>query len=590
MSICIYTFTACLITCEKLLNCNLSADQTRRFNVMTQTCKMFFFFFFKMAQVSNYFTVCHLNVQSLLANTDHSKHILSQYSKLDEIHLSLVSDHNFDVIALTETWLNANHTDNAIAIDDYFCFRKDRITGRGGGIAVYIRDNIPAIQRLDLEQGILSCEIMWLELKYGTFKILFGTCYRPPGQNAEQVTCFLTDIQNCLNTIYSDKPECIILTGDDRATLFYDEHPTSELGNKLRDLVIQNNLFQLITEPTHFVNNSAHILDLMITDSPGYVIESGVLQSVHDLHHLPVFSKYSITQSRQYPVKREVWHYRNADVNGLNTAIQAFNWTELINSDNVDSAVDRFTKTYMHIAKDFIPTRVVKKRAKDKPWITSGLRKLIRLRNRWSGIYNRTGKDDHYTIRNIFRSRVKNELKRLKKEFFDQQLDKLNDPSMGCKQFWSIAKQLYGNKIKQPIPTLIHNNQQYSSNEEKATLLNNYFAEQSTLPDPPSDFSLPDFNYITNSRLDEIIITPYQVSQIIEKLPVNKASGPDLISNQLLKSTCHTICEPLATLFNKSLMECIYPSAWKSANLTSVFKKNENFLRENYRPISLLSC
>ena len=43
---------------------------------------------------------------------------------------------------------------------------------------------------------------------------------------------------------------------------------------------------------------------------------------------------------------------------------------------------------------------------------------------------------------------------------------------------------------------LINNDQHYSSNEEKETLLNNYFAEQSTLLEPPLDFSLPDFNNI----------------------------------------------------------------------------------------------
>ena len=252
--------------------------------------------------------------------------------------------------------------------------------------------------------------------------------------------------------------------------------------------------------------------------------------------------------------------------------------------------MNQFTEKYLQTARHYIPVRKIKTRSKDKLWVTAGLRKLIRLHNRWSGTYNRTKRDERKIIQNAYRSRVKNELRRLKNGYFERHLHKLNESTLSCKTFWSIAKHLYGNKIKQPIPTLVHGNRHYTLDVEKATLLNDYFTQQSTLPPPSPDFSLPQFQYITQSRLTDIEFTPYQVQQIISKLPVNKASGPDLVSNQLLKCTSDTICEPLAIIFNKSLSSCTYPQAWKCANLTSVFKKNDNTSRENYRPISLLSC
>ena len=73
---------------------------------------------------------------------------------------------------------------------------------------------------------------------------------------------------------------------------FYEDHPTSEIGTKLRDIVLCNNMFQLIDQPTHFTDTSAYILDLMITDSPGYISESGTLNPICDLHHVPIYTKY----------------------------------------------------------------------------------------------------------------------------------------------------------------------------------------------------------------------------------------------------------------------------------------------------------
>ena len=532
--------------------------------------------------VIDYLSVCQLNVQSLLAGVDLTKHIQSQTCKLDEIYTTLVTDLKFDIIALTETWLTNNHSDVDIAIEKYTCFRKDRNNGRGGGLAVYVLNDLHCKRRYDLEHGIIACEMLWLEVYYGTHKILLGTCYRPPGQNGDEITYFLIDVQSCFDSIYSENPECIILTGDfnDRSVLFDEEHPTSELGVRLRDLIFQNNMFQLITEPTHFTDNSAYILDLMITDSPGYVKECGVLPQICELHHAPVYSRFSITRHKLTTITREVWHYKNADTIGLNTALQNVDWSNIIHNSSVEMAVNQVTNKYLQTARDFIPVRKVKIRSKDKPWVTLGLRKLIRLRNRWSGIYNRSKREDHKLMRNIYRSRVKNEFRRLKHEYFENQLHKLNNPSINGKTFWSIAKKLYGNKIKQEIPTLIHNDCHYTRDEDKASLLNTYFAKQSTLPPPLPNYSLPVFDYLTDERLTDIHVTPYQVSQVISKLPVNKASGPDLISNQLLKCTSHTICEPLASLFNKSLEMCTYPSAWKCANLTAVYKKMKTICKK----------
>ena len=320
------------------------------------------------------------------------------------------------------------------------------------------------------------------------------------------------------------------------------------------------------------------------------LIDCGTLDPLGDLHHLPVFGKLNITKYRTPTITREVWHYNNADLVGLNNAIQESDWSILTECVSVDTATQFLTKHLIYTAKQHIPVRNIKFRSKDKPWFSTSVRKLIRIRNRWCGTYNRTKNPVHKIMRNIYRSRVKNEMRRLKMQYFDKQMQKLNDPELSNKKYWNIVKQLFGNKIKKSIPTLIDNNIHYTSDHEKATLLNDFFVEQSTLPDPTPDFQLPAFNYLTDKRLEQIEVTPFQVSQVMHKLPTNKASGPDYIANKLLKITSDTLCYPLATLFNKSLSQTIYPVDWKISNVSAIFKRDIDVLKNNYRPISLLCC
>nr|CAI5857215.1 unnamed protein product [Callosobruchus analis] len=54
---------------------------------------------------------------------------------------SLLSVNRYDIFAVTETWLNKDILSEAVAIDGYEFYRRDR-AGRGGGVGFYVKNSL----------------------------------------------------------------------------------------------------------------------------------------------------------------------------------------------------------------------------------------------------------------------------------------------------------------------------------------------------------------------------------------------------------------------------------------------------------------
>ena len=56
-----------------------------------------------------------------------------------------------------------------------------------------------------------------------------------------------------------------------------------------------------------------------------------------------------------------------------------------------------------------------------------------------------------------------------------------------------------------------------------------------------------------------------------------------------LKEVCDVVCEPLMAIWNEEIIKKKkFPAKLKLADITPIFKKLENVLVENYRPVSIL--
>ena len=130
--------------------------------------------------------------------------------------------------------------------------RRDRPGDRYGGVAIYWRADIPVTERPDLSQN--GVESVWIEVLVSNKKILIGTVYRPPNERAECWDLLSENLEKAKDTDI----KTIILTGDLNCNLLQN-------NTKLQKLLDSLHMEQMITEPTHYTDRNATLLDIIAT-------------------------------------------------------------------------------------------------------------------------------------------------------------------------------------------------------------------------------------------------------------------------------------------------------------------------------------
>jgi hypothetical protein len=486
---------------------------------------------------------------------------------------------DFDIVCFTETHLDDFVTDEHLFLSDSLnsFFRKDR-TCHGGGILVYLSDNI-VYERVPVLE-VFCNESIWIKIKLKGQIYLLGTFYSPKPSDADFFTCFNRNIDKAFELSNN-----IMIVGDLNENLLIPNN------RKLTDILLLNSMINIIKEPTRL--NA--LLDPIIISSDLNYSDSGTIsvpQNISDHKATYVILPFPYKLNRCY--ERNVFIYKKADFKKLNDSILSTDW-QCLHNGSVHDACTLFTTTFLELVKSCIPSKTILVRPDDKPWFDSELRKFCRKRDRLKRNAIKTGKQSDFVKYKTIRNKVNNLKKHAKEAFYFSLELNLEELSNNDKRgFWNIIRYFVkNNDCTNNIPPLIKQSIDgetdfFTSDQEKADCLNDYFASISTVND--SGAVLPPFLPKTDLNLSNISITESEIEDVIRVLALNKACGPDLISHKMLKGVSETIPKPLCILFNRSLAEECFPELWKIAHVTPLFKKGEKNNPSNYRPVSLLSC
>ena len=190
---------------------------------------------------SDNFSLLHINARSLNKNFDSI-----------ELFLKTINQFPFSVIGITETWLNSN-SPQLFHLQNYELIRADRAHGKGGGVGIYVHDQLKFKRRHDLH--IDGTEDLFIEITNNKDRnIIIGTIYRPPNNG---IDLFLHNFDEGLNRI-SQENKYIYLMGDYNIDLLTSIQPNN---SRFINILQSNTLFPHINKPTRICNTSQTLID-----------------------------------------------------------------------------------------------------------------------------------------------------------------------------------------------------------------------------------------------------------------------------------------------------------------------------------------
>lgn len=308
------------------------------------------------------FKIANLNIRSLPANyTNLKNHVLG-------------SQVQYDLICLSETWLHNAITDASISLKIYKLFRQDRILGRGGGVAIYVRDTIRAVMMTDLP--LQDTEQLWLKIHVRYKSIIVGVIYNPPKYSAT----FLDIFEECTAAVaIKDCP--IICCGDFNINVL---ETGCQTCSRLSDILEAFELTQNVDMPTRVTGTSAAILDLCITSSSLLVSVCRVHEDLdftsdHYLIDLEISNVKSIVKDK-YIYSRSL---KNIDANNFYQDLHNLPFSDIFYINDLNLKLDTFNKLILNLFDIHAPLKRIKIVAnKNKPWMTDNIRLLMKLRDK----------------------------------------------------------------------------------------------------------------------------------------------------------------------------------------------------------------
>ena len=509
---------------------------------------------------TKFISTCHVNIRSLTR------------SKLLAIQSSF--SNNYDIITLSETYLHTGVSDDVFRIQGFHdIIRKDR-DGHGGGVAVYIRDNI-AYKRL-YEFDSPSLEALWLSINTIEGKVLFCCCYRPPDRND-----FWMDFDNTLENIkQSNNYKYMFILGDLNADF------NSSNGRKLLQLCNDNNLHYLVNEPTRITANSQTVLDQILSNAPNFISNVTVSPPLSTNDHCTVSATINFKIQKKESFYRHVWLFKDANFDQFRQDLMDTNFDSIFVTDNVDDVCRAWSDKFLTVAKKAIPNRTILVRPNDSPWYTSKLRlmkrKMLRLFRKFKNSRSDNNWEGYKRSRNEYQHALD-----VAEEDYKNTLTSSLASGKNTKLWWRTVKNLLGKGSFRSLPPLEYNNTFLTDDKDKATAFNNFFLSHSNIN--TNTAHLPPTNNV-DEKLISVSVTEQEVYDLINSLDTSKATGPDGIGPKLLREAGYTIVPSLTKLFNLCLDCAQFPSMWKLANVLPLYKKGDASDVGNYRPVSLLSC
>ena len=502
-----------------------------------------------------------------------------------------ITTENFDIIALTETWLSNDTptaTLNALVPNSY-CFQHcPRTAGTGGGVGLMYRDTLRVRLESSTKDGNFSqFEHMEFKITNESKTLALVVVYRPPNSSVNE---FLNEMNDLLDKVSLTSPHFIVM-GDMN---FHLELSNDKRTSDFNTLLQSHDLKQFVQAPTHI---KGHTLDAIIARNRNDVLSSrvdvvnpGICNDSHALSmdHFAVIM--SINMEAAKPNKRTITYRPLKNINKAEFSGDLRQQMLLINlTKSQDDLITEYSDILETLLDKHAPkiSREVLHRPNTQ-WYTEELREAKREKRKSERRWRKTRLEVHhqdYQNKCIDANRL---LHDAKQTYYS---NRISECGRDQRKLHQITRGLLGKKSQNILP--MHTSDQDLANEFNDFFLKKIHDIRSTILSSPASHNVSPFqedvpfNGIPVSVWSSV--SEDELRAVLNSAPTKQCSL-DPIPTAMLKENLTAILPIMLQIVNKSLEESLVPVSLKEAVIHPKIKKDnldQNVL-SNYRPISNL--
>lgn len=428
----------------------------------------------------------------------------------------------------------------------------------------------------DLSNIVPSIDVVICHCFVGSFAFYIGAVYIPPNTTLTDLELF-TD---ALEVLLLDVP--ILLIGDFNLPQYIDAGSSCPRTHVLRTFCSLMDFRQYNT--IRNINN--RVLDLVFCNINNcqVAVQQEILPFVPiDSFHPPISIVIDIeyeARTVEFPSASNArFNYRRANFNQLYYELANTDWSHLEQYMEVNEAVEKFYETFFLICEKSVPLYRTSTRSYP-PWFTAAVISALKTKE----YYRRKWK----STKSLFYA---NEFKRLRIICKDQisvayncYLEKVGQSIKNNPR--ELFKFINHKKGKTRIPgTLIHNNITLESPKDIVNAFADIFSQTQI------NSSITDLPDVVSNKLpfDLLAVSDEELIKIMATFPSNYTAGDDCVPNLIIRDARYVLAKPLRIIINLAIKSATFPDRWKRARISPVFKKGNESILKNYRPISILN-
>ena len=304
--------------------------------------------------------ILHQNVRCLSSNFAYMLELLQSFKGID-------------ILTLSETHIDEKgeleHELLFYDIADYSFISRSRKSGKGGGVGVYVSDEISWVRRLDLENE--DIEVLWIEIRPKCSKgILIASVYHPPDSSKHLNKDFNKLFDSMLTKAMSELKETTLL-GDMNAN-FLDNKDNRDL----KSIFNMHGLKQMIRQPTRITENTESLIDVILTNKPENLVQSEVIPaSIGDHEMIGCARKLN---SNHFEARHICCRdYKDYNPELLKSDPRKVNWMPFYNESNVNDSWFLLKSTLGNLYNRH--ALIIKKNVKGKPapWLNEDIKTIM---------------------------------------------------------------------------------------------------------------------------------------------------------------------------------------------------------------------